>query len=956
LKVTDQNPLQQLAGRGQSIWLDFISRELVSDGDLQRYMREDCVTGVTSNPTIFEKAVAEGDQYDDHLRELLQSGVTTPEDLFLGIAISDIQAAADILRPVWDSTGGDDGFVSLEVLPSAAHDTATTLAQARDFWKRVDRPNLMIKVPATSEGVPAIEQLIADGINVNVTLIFAIESYRNVINAYLSGLEQRAARGESLAVRSVASFFVSRVDTEVDPMLEAMLKDGAGEEVRALLGKAAIANAQLAYELFEQEFRNGARFAALREKGAAVQRPLWASTSAKNPSYRDVGYAEALVGPDTVDTMPPATIEAFRDHGLVKDDTVNADYAGAHAVLAGLAAAGIDFEKVTQKLLDAGVKSFGDSYDKLIAAIAAEVPKLRPVQGGAPAGPAGLNAEVQLGAALSNGTLEESYTRNAALIQGLWKRDPATWKPGDAEAAKVIGNRLGWLDVTTPMRAALPRLQALAAEVRGEIADAVLLGMGGSSLCPELFRTALGSAPGQPLLHVLDTTDPAAIAAVTEAIDPRSTLFIVASKSGGTIETLSHLAHFWKVCEDAGIEDAGRQFICITDAGTTLAQTAQQRGFRHIFENPGDIGGRYSALSYFGLVPAAIIGADVAAILDRADAMRTACAAGTPPASNPGLVLGTVMGLMHGQGRDKVTILAAPQIASFSLWAEQLIAESTGKEGRGIVPIGSEPAGAPDRYGDDRLFVTLELAGSPDAGFDAAVAELQKAGQPMVRITLSDLPSLGAEFLRWEVATAVAGAMLGIDPFDEPNVKESKDNTRRLLDVYERDGALPGPGAALASEAGVAVYGKGTAPSVEDALHGLLESAGPGDYVALMAYVTPGAAGEAALQGLRTAIRDSLRVATTLGFGPRFLHSTGQLHKGGPNTGVFLQITAPDETDVEIPGQPFTFSTLKRAQADGDLQSLEEHGRRVLRLHINGDLNQQLARLADGLKSTSGVG
>ncbi|HEY8756789.1 MAG TPA: bifunctional transaldolase/phosoglucose isomerase [Candidatus Dormibacteraeota bacterium] len=934
------NPLQQLAEQGQSIWLDYISRELLTSGELERMIAEDNVTGMTSNPTIFEKAIADGTQYDDQIRELLASGVDDPHDIFMALAVTDIQLAADVLRPVHDRTGGADGYVSLELPPEVAHDTERSTTLALDFARRVDRPNLMVKIPATPEGVPAVERALTAGVNINITLIFALEAYDSVIHAYLSALRARQPKGESPDVHSVASFFVSRVDTAVDKLIdEKLAADPGNATLEELYGKAAIANAVLAYEKFEHYFR-GPEFAPLAQAGAHVQRPLWASTSAKNPKYRDVVYAEALVGPDTVDTMPPATVTAFRDHGQVTGSTVNRDYAGAHRVMEQLAEVGIDMDKVTADLLAAGVRSFSDSYDQLIRGIAEKVDAMH----------RGYGSRQHLDLAASTETVAAAVASdtNRDVARRIWDRDPDLWKPGDPAHAKVIGDRLGWLDVIDTMREALPRLIGLSTEVQqAGMRNCVLLGMGGSSLCPEVLRSSFGSAAGQPELHVLDTTDPAAIAQLTDRLDPRTTLFIVASKSGTTLETLSHLAHFWEWVTSAGIVDAGQHFICVTDPGSPLADTARDRNFRHLFENPPDIGGRYSALSFFGLVPAAIIGIDIEAFLDRADQMRRQSRPGIPADLNPGLALGTVLGLLRRSGRDKVTILAPARIAAFSLWAEQLIAESTGKEGKGLIPIGDEPIGEPSVYGDDRILTVLRLR-DDDPDFDAEVGALRSAGLPAVTMQLDDLLDLAAEFFRWEFATAVAGAALGIDPFDEPNVKESKDNTRRVLDHYVKTGRLADESAS-ATDDGISVFGAPGRQDIDSTLTEFLSAVRPGDYVALMAYVTPSSENEAALQRLRVAIRDEHRVATTLGFGPRFLHSTGQLHKGGPNSGLYIQVTADDAVDVSIPGQPFSFSILKQAQAQGDLQSLRDHGRRVIRLHIRGDLALGLSRLTDSV-------
>jgi len=932
------SPLARLAEHGQSVWLDYISRELVTSGELERLIRDDNVTGLTSNPTIFQKAVAEGSDYDDDIRALIADGVDDPTEVFLAIAVSDIRRACDILRPVYERTGGADGFASFEVLPAVAHDTEATIDMARAFWERIDRPNVMIKIPATQEGIPAIERSLADGRNINITLIFALAMHEQVVAAYFQALEDRLQRGLTVDIHSVASFFVSRVDTAVDKLLqEKLAADPGNVQLESLLGKAAIANAVLAYELFERRFGDP-RFAPLRAAGAHVQRPLWASTSAKNPNYRDVVYAEALIAPDTVDTMPPQTIEAFLDHGVVDGDTARSDYSSAHRVMDELAAVGVDMDRVTADLLAAGVKSFGDSYDDLIHEIAVKIDGMR--------GGYTKRQHFDLGGTTAAAMEAVNAPSAAGVASRIWRRDPDLWKPGDAGHAAVIRNRLGWLDVIGGMRAELPRLLRLKSDVvEHGWKDCVLLGMGGSSLCPEVLRSSFGSAAGQPALHVLDTTDPAAIAALTRAIDVRHAGFIVASKSGKTLETLSHMAHFWELTR-AAVPDAGRHFIAITDAGSHLADVARERSFVELFENPADIGGRYSALSFFGLVPAAIAGIDVERLLDRAAEMRGQCGAGVPGELNCGLALGTVMGLLHDAGRDKVTILAPHAISSYSLWAEQLIAESTGKEGKGIIPIGAEPIGQPSVYGGDRLFIALRY-GADDA-FDASVGALRASGQPVVTFELRDLHELAAEFYRWEFATACAGAALRIDPFDEPNVQESKDNTNAVLARFEQSGQLPAEDPST-TDGDVRVYGGAASSSAAEALRAHLDGARAGDYVALMAYVTPDATNEEALQRLRVAIRDSRRLATTLGFGPRFLHSTGQLHKGGPNSGVFIQLTSDDTEDVEIPAQQFSFSVLKRAQAAGDLQSLRDHGRRVIRVHIAGDLTAGVARLSDAV-------
>jgi glucose-6-phosphate isomerase len=442
--------------------------------------------------------------------------------------------------------------------------------------------------------------------------------------------------------------------------------------------------------------------------------------------------------------------------------------------------------------------------------------------------------------------------------------------------------------------------------------------MGGSSLAPDVFRLTFGAVRGSPRLHVLDTTDPGTVLSLRNRIDPRQTLFIVASKSGTTTETLSHYAYFWQEVRRAGSRRPGRNFAAVTDTGTPLETLAAEREFRWTFLNPRDIGGRYSALSYFGLVPGALMGMDVEQLLERANEMAHSCDASVPAEKNPGVWLGGVMGLLASMGRDKLTLIMAPRIGTFGYWLEQLVAESTGKEGKGIVPIEGEPLGSPEVYGEDRLFVHTRLQNDPD---NDAVQRLEDAGQPVVTLTARDRLDLGGEMLRWELATAVAGSLLGIDPFDQPNVQESKDNTTQVLEELQAQGGLREPDAVPAAEAG-------------PALAELLKQARPNGYFAIMAYTARSAAADSALDQIRTRVRDATRMATTAGYGPRFLHSTGQLHKGGPPIGIFLQVVQEDSRDVEVPGQPYSFSTLKQAQALGDLRALQSHGRPVLRVSL----------------------
>ncbi|MGA9994371.1 MAG: bifunctional transaldolase/phosoglucose isomerase [Pyrinomonadaceae bacterium] len=541
------------------------------------------------------------------------------------------------------------------------------------------------------------------------------------------------------------------------------------------------------------------------------------------------------------------------------------------------------------------------------------------------------------------------------IVRRIWSKDAALWKEEEAHQ-KIIRNSLGWLTVAREMSAHVGELESFADEIRESgFTHLMLLGMGGSSLCPEVFRRTFGQREGFPQLHVLDTTDPDTIAAFEKEIDLERTLFIVSSKSGTTIEPLSFYKYFFERVRQLKGERAGENFIAITDPGTLMNRQAEAAGFRKIFLNPADIGGRYSALSFFGLVPAALMGLDVSELLTRAVAAVDACANESNAEENPGVRLGALLGALALEGRDKLTLVAGGELASLGLWIEQLVAESTGKEGKGIVPIAGEPLAAPEAYGDDRLFVLIHT-GDSEEELERKARALESAGHPLVRRRLGDALDLCAEFFIWEFATAIAGAFLKINPFDQPNVQESKDNTNKFLGEFKQNGTLPQP-QALAEDGELRVYSTKSAESSTATPSSNINPASvitehignikTGDYVALLAYIQETDEHDALLQAIRTHLRDRLRVATTTGYGPRFLHSTGQLHKGGPDSGVFIQLTDDDTVDREIPGEPYTFSTLKQAQALGDFSSLESHSRRALRVHLGSNAEAGLRKLYD---------
>ena len=531
----------------------------------------------------------------------------------------------------------------------------------------------------------------------------------------------------------------------------------------------------------------------------------------------------------------------------------------------------------------------------------------------------------------------------------LWQKDASLWSD-DPQNQAAIRDRLGWLNVVADMRrSGLAEINALADAVQAEgYTDAVVLGMGGSSLCPDVCRATFGAAPGWLRLHVLDSTHPRAVQAVHDAVDVKRTLFVVSSKSGTTGESNAFFHYFWEQVAQAGIAAPGANFIAITDPGTPLDDEAAARGFRHIFRNPADIGGRYSALSFFGLAPMALIGMDVADFLARAAAMAQRCGPEVAAADNPGIVLGAQLATHAQQGRDKLTLLCAPEIATLGWWLEQLVAESLGKQGVGVVPVEGEELGAPELYGSDRVFVHIALADMDEDAAEQRLRVLGEAGHPVIRLHLAEPLDLGQEFFRWEVATAVAGHLLGVNPFDEPNVQESKDNTAALLQAFQAEGVLPDETPVVTDNA-LALYGDCQGEAIGEVLRDFLGRVAPGDYVALMAYLPQEDEMQSRLDAMRESIRAATGAATTVGYGPRFLHSTGQLHKGGPNTAVCLQLTTDIDGDVPIPGAPYSFGTFIQAQALGDMRSLQRHGRRVLRVHLGADYAVGLAALGRAL-------
>jgi transaldolase/glucose-6-phosphate isomerase len=941
------NPFKLLANSGQSVWLDSLRRSLIKNGELKRLIDDDGLRGMTSNPTIFEKAIGGSAEYDQQAQELLKDRDWDIKDLYEALAVQDIQDAADLFRPVYDRTNGLDGYVSLEVSPYLARDAEGTIKEARRLWHAVGRHNVMIKVPATKECIPAIRDLIAEGININITLLFAQERYQEVADAYLTGLElflEASAEGQPPSktrdlsrIASVASFFVSRIDALADTLIEDQIRslssDSERERLKGLKGKIAIANAKLAYQRYLKIFSSD-RWHKLAARGARPQRLLWASTGVKNPQYRDTLYVDELIGSETVTTLPPATFAAFRDHGQVKN-TLTENIQQAQEQLKTLAERKISLQEITEMLTTQAIELFSDPFDKLLGTLEKKRRNL-------------------LGSKMDSFAYEIPSEMNLLVgehlkewadhgkVRKLWAKDASVW------TGKDESGWLGWLNVVRKSLDQADEIQRFAEEVRKDgFKRILLLGMGGSSLAPLLFSTTFPKAQGWPELSVLDSTHPDQILAVEKTLDLEKTLVVVSSKSGSTIEPNILYEYFHEKIEAKVGQTSGRQFVAITDPGSSLERLAKERSFRKVFHGEPAIGGRYSALSAFGTVPAALSGLDVKLMLERAELMVNSCSRFVPPKENPGVHLGMALGVLAKHGRNKVTFIAPPELSSLELWLEQLIAESTGKQGKGMIPVSREPLTAVEAYGSDRVFVYLKNDSATDKNWDQKTEEmliqLQESGQPVFRVVIRDLTNIGQEFFRWEMATAVIGETLRENPFDQPDVESAKVETRALMSEYEKTGRLPADENVL--ELGKKHVSESIQKELQARFRTLFGRFQAGDFFAILAYLPTTHEIEQELEKIRLHVRNHMRVATSLQFGPRYLHSTGQAFKGGPNQGVFLVLTHSSQERVPIPGRNYDFESVVQAQALGDIKVMVERDRRVFHVDLGSDWMQSISIL-----------
>jgi len=912
--------LQDLEKIGQSLWYDNIQRVMLQNGEIEGMISRGEIKGMTSNPSIFQNAITKSTDYTTQLQTLAWAGYSS-EEIFWNLAIDDVQRAADLFTDTYRNSNKKDGYVSLEVNPNLAHNTSGTVKEALELWGRVDRSNLMIKVPATIEGVPAIRELIGNGINVNVTLVFSYERYAQVIEAFLSGIEDRLGKGEAVdSIASVASFFVSRVDTKVDGYLGEYMKNHAPEtkQLRNMMGKAAIYNAKKAYQLFLREF-NSQRFQKIKMHGVKPQRPLWASTSTKNPEYRDVIYIEELIGADSVNTVPPATLLAFLDHGVVVDQiTKNLD--PIQTYFSSLEKYSISIDKVTEELELDGVQAFSDAYNKLIDVI--EERRVKVTQG--------------LGSLETNVKICLKNLAGSNFSTRLFNHDPSLWTQS-SEGQREIVQRLDWLEAPWKTGEVLKQIEGLLSELKKEgFTHALILGMGGSSLAPEVFAAINGRNDLGLAVSILDSTHPEEVLAVEKRIPLDKTLFIVSSKSGTTAEINAFYNYFYEKLQKTLGSHVGSHFLAITDPGTRLANLATEKKFRRIITANPKVGGRNSALTAFGLVPAALTGIDTDELIKQTVYNAKWFRPEYPVSENPGIVLGAILGTAALNGMDKLTILADADWVPFGAWMEQLVAESSGKEGKGILPISEEPFSSAANYQNDRLFAYLRKNGE----YDSLVSELNENGHPVVIFDVNSSYDLGYQFYLWEVATATACSIIGVNSFDQPDVQDAKTRTLAGIEAFRKTGQFI-IDAPVFKTPEFSVYSnqkiknlKAETPLV--VIYEFLESnADKNGYVALNAFVCRNDKNKQILSNLREWILEEFGMASTLGFGPRFLHSTGQLHKGGPENGLFIMITNTPSEDVAISGEGITFGKLCFAQSLGDESALISRGRKVLRIHFH---------------------
>ena len=907
-----KNNSMRLYESGQSVWLDNIQRGSIKNGKLAKDIERGLIRGITSSPSIFRKAITDSKDYENALTPMALANIDA-EDIFTQLMVEDIRNAADQFRNLYIHSMGNDGFVSLEISPLYAHDPERTLSQAKSIWKAVNRPNLMIKIPAAKEIIPVITELTALGINLNLTLLFSPVRYEEAAAAYIAGLRQRLEKGEAIdKIRSVASVFISRVDSKVDSMLAEK-----GISSRNLQGKTAIRNAQRIYnrslKIFDDE-----NFGEIRNRGGKAQRVLWASTSTKNPLFKPTYYVDSLIGENTVISVPPSTLDALLKSCETKP-SLPVSEEEIETFFSALQNAGVDIDEVYNQLETEGIAAFVKDYNDTLFSIRSRCEEIR-----------GNMAQLQ-------NSIEESYQNfdRDSVMRRIFSKDPTVWTY-NTQSYPEIRSRLGWLDTYKNTEAAIPEYVSLRNEIKKEgISKILLIATGGCALAPEVIANVFDGETDIKL-NVIDSTDPLEVAEAQKKHDPRTTLFIVAGKSGISVEVRALMSYFYTKAEEILKDKAGSHFIAITDSGSGLEKTAAELGFRQVFHSDISSGGRFSALTAFGILPSILLGLDHQKISPKVSEMMKYCSPSLPVHRNEGAALGTFVGTAALLGKNKLTIITDPEFRFFSPWLEQLIAESTGKEEKGIVPVILEPAPEKLDYANDRAFVYINR----DNSCSEQIQKIRKQGHPVFEIDVDNNYDLFGEFYRWEIAVSVACSILYVNPFDQPDVINGKNCTAAQINEYHQNGTLHEPEPIWKDEQ-VEIWSTddlgdlSNCTGYNEIITRFIANAQSGkDYIAVNAYLPQNAETGIWLQQLRSTILKCTNCATLIGFGPRFLHSTDQLYKGGIENGYFIQIVADHRDDIGIPNENMGFKILERAQSLGDIESLASYGRHVIRIRF----------------------
>jgi len=922
--------------RGQTIWMRGVRRRLVDSGRLALGVIENAIGGLETDLVGLSGALERGPEYVEPLLRL--GAISTAADVGEHLLAEEAGIAAAALQEVYENSDGRHGLVSVDVDPATANDAEEMSHAARRLLVASGAPNVMAKLPPTRSGFAVFEALVADGLQVHIGPVFSIDSVVRAAAAF-----ERGTAGTAAARVAVLSLGLAPLDNAIDQLLRRRIRaarhDVSG--IESLVGGAATAIAKVAW----RRLCELALAAASTPDGAVPPRRLhlaWVDLSSSDSRQPRQHYVESLIGADTIAVLDTMLLDAVKRRGRV-DATLGQRVDEAEEVLVELAEAGIDVHAVGEALEKEAVRRAQAAYADYQARAAAAADAVAASSGGAADRMASGSPWFAEESEVDDALVDCSELEEGRVVSRMWEKDVSLWSDDDA-TGELVRTRLGWLDAAASSPPEPEAMRRAAAQLESAGCDSVLLlGMGGSSLAADVCRRAFRS----DRLHVLDSTVPAQIKATLSRLDPARTAVLVASKSGTTIEVRALFDWFYALAAPA-LDAPGKRFAAITDPGTPLEQLAYDRDFGQLWLAPADVGGRFSALTVFGMLPMAVMGIDVAAVHAAARRMAAACAAEVATAANPAARLAAALfGAAEG-GRDKITFLPSTSLSAFAPWAEQLIAESTGKAGRGLIPVVDEPAVEAEHYGDDRIFVSLAIRGEDDDDRRQRLDAIEAAGHPLLRLELGERHDLGGEFFRWEAAVAIVGALMGINPFDQPDVQASKDRTAALLSAHCEGMPMSGR-PPLAADTEWAVFAdiendeelaaRQRGDGLASWLRAHLGRATVPDYVGIQAFLAATPETRRALQGVRRMLVEELGVATTLGWGPAFLHSTGQLHKGGPDSGLFLQVTADDEDDLDIPGAGYSFSELVRAQSMGDLAALQERGRRVLRVHLRDALS-----------------